>query len=93
MITVANYEYIFAYKFDQAAALHLETRATGIVSTHAMMPGETSPYGALVNPGVYAPNHQHLFSLRIDPAIDGELLEPSILLRCHSSIVSAHRSQ
>jgi primary-amine oxidase len=80
-LTVANYEYIFAFKFDQAAALHLETRATGIVSTHALMPGETSPYGAIVNPGVYAPNHQHLFSVRIDPAIDGmfgkRLLFPS----------------
>lgn len=33
------------------------------------MPGETSPYGNIVNPGVLAPNHQHLFSIRIDPAI------------------------
>ncbi|WVQ71769.1 hypothetical protein IAR50_001310 [Cryptococcus sp. DSM 104548] len=71
IITVANYEYIFAWKFDQAAALHLETRATGIMSTVAIMPGESSPYGNVVSPGVLATNHQHLFSVRIDPCIDG----------------------
>lgn len=71
IITVANYEYIFAWKFDQAAAVHLETRATGILSTAAILPGETSPYGNVVSPGVLAANHQHLFSVRIDPSIDG----------------------
>ncbi|CAK9783439.1 hypothetical protein CC85DRAFT_282174 [Cutaneotrichosporon oleaginosum] len=71
IITVANYEYIFAWKFDQAAGVHLETRATGILSTAAILPGETSPYGNVVSPGVLATNHQHLFSVRIDPSIDG----------------------
>jgi UV DNA damage endonuclease len=28
-------------------------------------------YGIIVAPGVMAPSHQHIFSLRIDPAIDG----------------------
>lgn len=42
------------------AGVHLETRATGILSTTAIMPGETSPYGTIVNPGVLATNHQHL---------------------------------
>lgn len=71
IITVANYEYIFAWKFDQAAGIHLETRATGILSTASILPGETSPYGTVVSPGVLATNHQHLFCIRIDPAIDG----------------------
>lgn len=71
IITVANYEYIFAWKFDQAAGVHLETRATGILSTAAILPGETSPYGTVVSPGVLATNHQHLFCVRIDPSIDG----------------------
>jgi len=70
-ITVANYEYVFAWKLDQAAGIHLETRATGILSTVGIMPGETSPYGNVVSPGVLATNHQHLFSMRIDPSIDG----------------------
>ncbi|WWC88939.1 uncharacterized protein L201_003854 [Kwoniella dendrophila CBS 6074] len=71
IITVANYEYIFAWRFDQAAGISLEVRATGILSTAAILPGETSPYGNVVSPGVLATNHQHLFSVRIDPAIDG----------------------
>ena len=32
---------------------------------------EKIPYGTVVAPGVLAPYHQHLFSLRIDPAVDG----------------------
>ncbi|KAL8286460.1 hypothetical protein RQP46_004477 [Phenoliferia psychrophenolica] len=71
IITVANYEYVFGWKFDQAAAMHLEVRATGILSTHSIIPGEKSPYGIEVAPGVFAPGHQHLFSVRIDPAVDG----------------------
>ena len=30
-------------------------------------------YGTVIAPGTLAPYHQHLFSLRIDPAIDGHL--------------------
>lgn len=71
--TVANYEYIFAYIFDQAANVELEVRATGILSTVPFdhQHGETVPWGTNVGPGVMAPFHQHMFSLRIDPAIDG----------------------
>ncbi|KAF7118094.1 hypothetical protein CNMCM5793_007480 [Aspergillus hiratsukae] len=71
--TVANYEYIFAYIFDQAANVELEVRATGILSTVPFdnENGETVAWGTNVGPGVMAPFHQHMFSLRIDPAIDG----------------------
>src|SRR5690606_9733149 len=34
--------------------------------------GKTSPYGVVVSPGALAQNHQHLFCVRIDPAIDGQ---------------------
>lgn len=34
-------------------------------------PGKQSDYGNVVNPGVLAQNHQHIFAVRIDPAIDG----------------------
>lgn len=34
-------------------------------------PGKTSPWGNIVSPGALAQNHQHLFCVRIDPAIDG----------------------
>jgi len=71
IITVANYEYIFAWMFDQAGAIHFETRATGILSTCAIDPGKRSEWGNVVSPGALAQNHQHIFTMRIDPAIDG----------------------
>ncbi|KAF2491702.1 copper amine oxidase [Lophium mytilinum] len=69
--TVANYEYIFAFILDQAAAIHFELRATGIVSTMPIRKGTKVPWGTNVAPGVMAANHQHLFNIRVDPAIDG----------------------
>jgi primary-amine oxidase len=71
IITLANYEYIFAYKLDQAGGITIETRATGIVSVVNIDPGKTSPWGNVVSGGALAQNHQHLFCIRIDPAIDG----------------------
>ncbi|RSL51969.1 hypothetical protein CEP53_008257 [Fusarium sp. AF-6] len=73
IITVSNYEYIFAFHFCQDASIFYEVRATGILSTAPTEVGlkEATPYGTVVAPGVLAPYHQHLFSLRIDPAIDG----------------------
>ena len=68
--TLDNYEYILAYKFDLAGGLTIETRATGIVSAVAIDNGKTSDYGNVVTPGVLAQNHQHIFAVRIDPAID-----------------------
>ncbi|CRK35304.1 hypothetical protein BN1723_004092 [Verticillium longisporum] len=72
IITLANYEYIFNYKFDQAAGITVEARATGIVSVVNIDPGKTSPWGNIVSPGALAQNHQHIFCVRIDPAIDGQ---------------------
>ncbi|KAE8360380.1 copper amine oxidase [Aspergillus caelatus] len=71
--TFANYEYIFAFIFDQAANIELEVRATGILSTTPFDDDTegTLPWSTTVGPGVAAPYHQHLWSLRIDPAIDG----------------------
>ncbi len=60
------------WHFDQAAGLHYKIQATGILSTAAIDPGVTVPWGTNVNIGVMAPFHQHVFSLRIDPSIDGE---------------------
>jgi primary-amine oxidase len=71
IITVGNYEYIFMWHFDQAAGLHYKIQATGILSTAPIDPNVTVPFGTIVNTGVMAPFHQHVFSLRIDPCIDG----------------------
>lgn len=78
IITLANYEYIFAYKLDQAGGITVETRATGIVSVVGIDPGKISNYGNVVSPGALAQNHQHIFCVRIDPAIDGH--ENSVLI-------------
>ncbi|KAJ5682294.1 hypothetical protein N7462_005459 [Penicillium macrosclerotiorum] len=72
IITVSNYEYIFAFHFSQDASIHYEVRATGILSTCPINSTDNVGYGTIVAPGVLAPYHQHLFSLRIDPAIDGQ---------------------
>ncbi|KAJ3546099.1 hypothetical protein NM208_g2167 [Fusarium decemcellulare] len=71
ILTVGNYEYIFAWILWQNGNIELETRATGILSTSLIDAGKTSPWGNIVSPGVLAANHQHLFSLRIDPMLDG----------------------
>lgn len=49
--------------------LEFEVRTTRILST--MPIGEGVSWGTDVGPGAIAAYHQHLFSLRIDPAIDG----------------------
>ncbi|KAG5792172.1 hypothetical protein H9Q69_008761 [Fusarium xylarioides] len=71
IITLANYEYIFNYIFDQAGAITVQARATGIVSSVLIEEGKTAPWGNVVSPGILAQNHQHIFCVRIDPAIDG----------------------
>jgi primary-amine oxidase len=72
IITVGNYEYVFMWHLDQAAGLHYKIQATGILSTAPIDSGAAVPWGTTVNEGVMAPFHQHVFSLRIDPCIDGD---------------------
>ncbi|PVH72875.1 hypothetical protein DL98DRAFT_520269 [Cadophora sp. DSE1049] len=91
IITLANYEYIFAYKFDQAGGIMVEARATGIVSVVSIDAGKKSQYGNVVSPGVLAQNHQHVFAIRIDPAIDGA--DNTVLTEeSHPVPTSAHRN-
>ncbi|KAL2150120.1 hypothetical protein VTH82DRAFT_7796 [Thermothelomyces myriococcoides] len=73
IITASNYEYVFCFYFSQDASLYYEVRATGILSTAPtdFSSSAPHPYGTTVAPGVLAPFHQHLFCLRIDPAVDG----------------------
>ena len=71
IITVANYEYILAFNFNQAAEVTYEVRATGILSTQPIDERVEVPWGTVVHPGALAAVHQHLFSLRIDPMLDG----------------------
>ncbi|KAF6795054.1 copper amine oxidase [Colletotrichum sojae] len=71
IITVSNYEYIFLFYFQQDGSIFYEVRATGIMSTAPIDIDTKVPWGTIVAPGVLAPYHQHIFCLRIDPAIDG----------------------
>ncbi|KAI4594319.1 hypothetical protein KJ359_008342 [Pestalotiopsis sp. 9143b] len=71
IITVANYEYILAFIFDQAGEMSYEVRATGILSTQPIDAGVEVPYGTVVHDGVLGGYHQHILSLRVDPELDG----------------------
>ncbi|PWU25695.1 MAG: tyramine oxidase [Candidatus Rokuibacteriota bacterium] len=69
--TVGNYEYGFYWYFYQDGTLEFQIKLTGILNTGALPAGETRKYGTLVAPQLYAPNHQHFFSLRLDMMVDG----------------------
>ncbi|KAH8157247.1 hypothetical protein CIB48_g11006 [Xylaria polymorpha] len=80
--TVANYEYILAFVLDQAANIHIEVRATGIVSTMPIRQGVHVPWGTTVAPGVLAANHQHIFCARVDPILDGDTKNTIVYDEC-----------
>ncbi|RTE84175.1 hypothetical protein BHE90_001241 [Fusarium euwallaceae] len=84
--TVANYEYILAFVLDQAANIHIEVRATGIVSTMPIRQGLQVPWGTIVAPGVLAVNHQHIFCVRVDPCLDGDRNNTITYDECHPVI-------
>ncbi|GAA5836765.1 hypothetical protein JCM9279_007655 [Rhodotorula babjevae] len=69
--TVANYEYAFAFEFKQDGSFGCNVKLTGILNTYTAAENEKTPFGVLVGPGVQAHHHQHIFSLRVDPMIDG----------------------
>src|SRR3954465_9175626 len=69
--TVENYEYGFFWYLYQDGNIQFEVKLTGILSLGALQPGETSKYGTLIAPQLYAPNHQHFFNVRLDLDIDG----------------------
>jgi len=69
--TVGNYEYGFFWYLYQDGTIELQIKLTGIVSTGAIAPGAVPEHGVLIAPGLYAPNHQHWFSFRLDMMVDG----------------------
>ncbi|KAK1849474.1 peroxisomal copper amine oxidase [Colletotrichum chrysophilum] len=72
IITAANYEYCFYHTFLLDGTYKLEIKLTGMLNTYCMHPSETAaPFGTEVAPAINAHNHQHIFSLRVDPEIDG----------------------
>ncbi len=69
--TVGNYEYGFFWYFYQDGSIEFEVKLTGILSVGGIAPGETRKYGTIVSEGIYAPIHQHFFSIRLDMDLDG----------------------
>jgi primary-amine oxidase len=69
--TVGNYEYGFYWYLYLDGNIQLEVKLTGIVSPMAIAPGETPEFANVIAPGLAAPNHQHLFSARLDLDVDG----------------------
>lgn len=69
--TVENYEYGFFWYFYQDGNIQFEIKLTGILSLGTTKPGEKPPFGTMIAPQLYAPNHQHFFNVRLDFNLDG----------------------
>ncbi|KAK0481341.1 copper amine oxidase [Armillaria novae-zelandiae] len=69
--TLANYEYIWNYHFYQDGSIELEVRLTGILQVYVAETDEPIKFSTKVAPNVNTQYHQHLFSIRVDPMIDG----------------------
>ncbi len=81
--TIGPYEYGFFWYFRQDGSIEMDVKLSGIMNIGVVLPGVTPEYGELLNTdGLYAPIHQHLFSFRVEPMIDGlqnSLVETNIL--------------
>jgi len=68
-VTVGNYDYGFYWYLYLDGTIELEVKLTGVLFTSAYR--QDSAYAAEVAPGLGAPYHQHLFSVRLDMTVDG----------------------
>ncbi|KAG2179785.1 hypothetical protein INT43_003568 [Umbelopsis isabellina] len=72
IVTIANYDYACYWHLYQDGTINYEIKATGIVNTHVLAEDETpGPFGTMVAPQINAQHHQHFFTMRIDPMVDG----------------------
>ena len=69
--TIGNYEYGFYWYFYLDGTIQLEVKLTGIIGVSAVTDGVGTDTSPLVAPGISSPIHQHLFCVRLDPALDG----------------------
>ena len=72
IVTVNNYEYGYFWYFYQDGSIEFEAKLTGIVLTLADTPGKDHPSATEIEPGLWAPYHQHILCARLDLDIDGE---------------------
>ncbi|THH06001.1 hypothetical protein EW145_g4393 [Phellinidium pouzarii] len=66
-----SFEYIWNYRFYQDGSIEFEVRLTGVLQVYVKADNEATPYGTEIAKNINAHYHQHLFSLRVDPMIDG----------------------
>ena len=71
IVTVNNYEYGYFWYFYQDGSIEFEAKLTGIVLTLADTPGVDHPSATELEPGLWAPYHQHILCARMDLDIDG----------------------
>ncbi|KXP02182.1 primary-amine oxidase [Tsukamurella tyrosinosolvens] len=68
-LTIGNYDYGFYWYLYLDGTIELEAKATGIVFSSAYRGPEG--FSTEMAPGLGAPFHQHMFSARLDMAVDG----------------------
>jgi primary-amine oxidase len=69
--TIRNCDYAFHWSFHRDGTIELEVGVTGVVPTRAVTPEEPLRHARRIAPDLAAPHHQHLFSVRLDMAVDG----------------------
>ena len=80
--TIDNYDYTFSYTLSEDGTIDVDVRLTGVMNMWSdLLSSDTAGMGGghrgdgdhrhLVAAHVYAPNHQHFFSYRLDFDIDG----------------------
>lgn len=68
---LSSAEYVWNYHFYQDGSIDSEIKLTGVLQVYVAGEGEPNPYGTTVAPKINAQHHQHIFSLRVDPMVDG----------------------
>ena len=71
IVTINNYEYGYFWYFYQDGSIEFEAKLTGIVLTLADKVGVEHASATELEPGLWAPYHQHIFCARLDLDVDG----------------------
>lgn len=69
-LTIGNYDYGFFWYLYLDGTIQMEVKATGVVFASGYRAPD--PFASELAPGLGAPFHQHLFSARLDMAVDGD---------------------
>ena len=62
----------FYWYFNLDGTIAFDVKLTGILTTGALQPGDTPRFGTELTPQLYGAHHQHVFSVRLDMAVDGD---------------------